>query len=100
MRHFKEIQENLSNTIMKSLSCGTPVVGFNIGGNSDMIVHQENGYLAQPFDTTDLALGINWILNNEKYADLCLNARDKVVRAFDSEVVATRYIEVYKQLLN
>ncbi len=94
------IQENLSNAIMESLSCGTPVVGFNIGGNSDMIVHQENGYLAQPFDTTDLALGINCILNNKKYADLCLNARDKVVRAFDSEVVATRYVEVYKQLLN
>ena len=30
------LQENLSNAIMESLSCGTPVVGFDIGGNSDM----------------------------------------------------------------
>ncbi|HIP51885.1 MAG TPA: glycosyltransferase, partial [Campylobacterales bacterium] len=37
------LQENLSNVIMESLACATPVVGFNIGGNSDMIEHQING---------------------------------------------------------
>ena len=40
------LTENLSNTIMESLACGTPVVGFDIGGNSDMVDHMENGYLA------------------------------------------------------
>lgn len=38
------IQENLSNTIMESLACGTPVVSFNIGGNSDMVEHLRNGF--------------------------------------------------------
>jgi len=44
------LQENLSNVIMESLSCGTPVVGFDIGGNSDMIEHKKTGYLVKPFD--------------------------------------------------
>ena len=59
------LQENLSNVIMESLSCGTPVVGFDIGGNSDMIDHLENGYLAKPFHSENLAKGIDWILSNK-----------------------------------
>lgn len=94
------LQENLSNTIMESLACATPVVGFDIGGNSDMIEHKENGYLAKPFDTTGLKDGIEWVLNNDNYAKLCKNARQKVLREFDSEIVAKKYINLYKKILN
>ena len=94
------LQENLSNTIMESLACGTPVVGFDIGGNSDMIEHRKNGYLAKPFDTTDLKDGIEWIFNASNYDELCVNAREKVLREFDSKVVARKYIKLYEEILN
>lgn len=93
------LQENLSNAIMESLSCGTPVVGFNIGGNSDMIKHHINGYLAKAFDTDDLAKGIEWVLNHKEYDKLCTSAREKVVCEFDSVVVGKKYIELYKDSL-
>lgn len=93
------LQENLSNAIMESLACGTPVVGFDIGGNSDMIDHQKNGYLAEPFNAEDLKSGIEWILNNEDYDELCQNAREKVLREFDSTVVAKKYIGLYEGIL-
>jgi len=93
------LQENLSNTIMESLACGTPVVAFDIGGNSDMIEYQKNGYLAQPFDTDDLANGIEWVLNTPNYQQLCDNAREKVLTHFDSQIVAKRYIALYKEIL-
>ncbi|MCI0501916.1 MAG: glycosyltransferase family 4 protein, partial [Epsilonproteobacteria bacterium] len=94
------LQENLSNAIMESLSCGTPVVGFDIGGNSDMIEHQKTGYLAQPFESEDLACGIEWVLIASNYDELCANAREKVVREFDSRVVAGKYIKLYEAILN
>jgi len=93
------LQENLSNAIMESLSCATPVVGFNIGGNSDMVEHQKNGYLAMPFDSIDLARGIEWVLNNSNYDELCQNAREKVLKEFDSKIVARKYIELYEEIL-
>ncbi|HPP04046.1 MAG TPA: glycosyltransferase family 4 protein, partial [Spirochaetota bacterium] len=92
-------QENLSNVIMESISCGKPVVAFNIGGNPDMIDHQINGYLAKPFDTDDLANGIKWVLNNPDYNELCKNAREKVLNNFDKKIVVKRYIELYKEIL-
>lgn len=93
------LQENLSNAIMESLACGTPVVGFDIGGNADMIEHKQNGYLAKPFDTTDLKDGIEWVLNNPNYEELCTNARKKVINEFDSVVVAKSYVELYEGIL-
>ncbi len=94
------LQENLSNAIMESLACGTPVVGFDIGGNSDMIEHQRNGYLAKPFESKDLAYGIEWVLNAPNYDEICINAREKVVREFDSKVVAGKYIKLYEEAIH
>lgn len=92
------LQENLSNAIMESLACGTPVVSFNIGGNRDLIDHKQNGYLAEPFSSTDLAEGIQWVLDSPNYESLSKNAREKVLKCFDSKIVAKRYIELYKSL--
>jgi glycosyltransferase involved in cell wall biosynthesis len=94
------LQENLSNAIVESLSCGTPVVGFDIGGNSDMIDHKKNGYLVKPFDVSDLKDGIEWVLNTSTYDELCANARKKVMKDFDSVIVSKKYIELYKDIYN
>ena len=85
--------------VSESLACGTPIVGFDIGGNGDMIEHQKNGYLAKPFDTTDLTAGIEWVLNAPNYDELSVNARNKVLNEFDSEVVAKQYIRLYESVL-
>lgn len=93
------LQENLSNAVMESLACATPVVAFDVGGNSDMIVHKENGYLAKSFETTDLKNGIEWVLNTLNYDELRINAREKVVREFDNKVVAKKYLRLYEEIL-
>jgi glycosyltransferase involved in cell wall biosynthesis len=90
-------QENLSNTVLESLSCGTPVVAFSIGGMPDMIDHQRNGYLAQPFDAGDLARGLEWVLNNaERAASLAQRAREKALEEFDERTIAKRYLDLYQ----
>jgi glycosyltransferase involved in cell wall biosynthesis len=59
------LADNLPTTILESLSCGTSVVGFNVGGIPDMIKHKENGYLAKYKDANDIAEGIKFCLNNK-----------------------------------
>jgi glycosyltransferase involved in cell wall biosynthesis len=93
------LQENLSNAIMESLSCGTPVVCFDIGGNSDMVEHLKTGYLALPCDPSSLAEGIRWVIFNKKHKELCANARNKVVKEFDEIPVANKYLSFYQECL-
>lgn len=94
------MQENLSNAVMESLACGTPVVAFNIGGMPDMIDHQCNGYLAAPFETGDLAAGIAWVLENQgRLSALAQCARQTVEERYAVEMVAHRYSQLYQALL-
>ena len=92
------IQENLSNAIMESLSCGLPVVGFDIGGNKDMISHKSNGYLVDGISPTGLKGGITWVIENSDN-NLRENARRGVVTKFDSSIIAPKYIELYNNIL-
>lgn len=90
--------ENLSCTIMESLSCGTPVAAFDIGGNGDMIDHKENGYLARERDDVDLANGILWCLENNSDGALSKAARQKVLDNYTPEIVARQYESLYRSL--
>ena len=94
------IQENLSNTVMEALACGTSCVAFDIGGMPDLIEHRRNGYLARPFDAADLAEGMRWILDNDqRRQELSLRARQKVIEEFAMPVVARRHLELYRRVL-
>lgn len=91
--------ENLPTIIMESMSCGTPVAAFDIGGNSDMIEHKINGYLAKAYDTEDLAKGILFCLD-DKSNILKNNAREKILKNFKIDDVAKQYINLYKSIYN
>ncbi len=89
-------QENLANTVMESLSCGTPVVAFDIGGMPDMIVSGYNGYLARPFEVEDMAKGIDYCC---KKTEMRINAREYVVEKYGYDTVSNEYLKLYQKLL-
>ena len=59
------LAEAFGYVVMEALSCGTPVVGFDVGGIPDMISHKENGYLAKYKDAKDVCNGIKFCLQNK-----------------------------------
>ncbi len=93
------LQENLSNLIMESMACETPVVAFNIGGNGDMIKHRHNGYLASDKNINDLGKGIKFCSDIDYNSNLSKAARQTVVDKFDIQHVTNKYIELYKSLI-
>ncbi|MCC6454902.1 MAG: glycosyltransferase family 4 protein [Caldilineaceae bacterium] len=94
------LEDNLPNTVMEALACGTPSVAFRIGGVPDMIEHQGNGYLAAPFEVDDLARGMAWVLaDDERHRKLAQRARARVMEEFTLRHSAAQYQALYSELL-
>lgn len=87
------LSENLPNTIMEAMACGTPCVGFNVGGIPEMIDHKQNGYIAEYKNAADLAQGIRFVLdNNATLSQACVQ---KIHQCYSEKAVAERYKELY-----
>lgn len=92
------LEENLPNTIMEAMACGTPCVGFNVGGIPEMIDHLHNGYVAEYKSAEDLANGIHWVLTDSGYKELSEEATRKAVSSYSENNIAKRYINVYNKI--
>ena len=71
-------QESFGYTVCEAMACGTPAVGFPIGGIKEQIEHKVNGYLAAYQDAEDLAKGIEYCAENRD--TLGKNARETALQ--------------------
>lgn len=92
------LEDNLPNTVMEALACGTPVVGFRTGGIPEMVDHRVNGYMANYKDSMDLMEGIYQTLFEADSAVLSREARQKVLNCYAEDKIAAAYLNLYEQL--
>lgn len=94
------LEDNLPNTVMEAMACGTPCIGFRTGGIPEMIDHRVNGYVAAYKDAADLAAGIEWGLTpgeeTARLSDACLR---KVEAHYSETAVAEKYRLLYQRLV-
>lgn len=91
------IDDNLPNTVIESLMCGTPVVGFRTGGIPDMISDGENGYICQSISPQALADTIKRAIRS-----LDIFERTKIAESakqkYSLHVQAASYRDVYEEI--
>ena len=91
--------ETFGQTLIESMACGTTVVSFDQGGQTDIIDHLNNGYLARYPSVKDLSKGILWAYeqkDNPSLQDKCI---EKVKKNYTEDVIATHYNHLYQKLL-
>ena len=94
------LQDNLPNTVLESMACGTPIVGFEVGGIPDMVQHGKTGLLARPHDAQALENAIIELLKQyQRRSLLSSNCRRVAVHRYSLARQAIRYYQLYKQLL-
>lgn len=94
------LQDNLPNTVIEALACGTGVIGSDTGGIPDMVVPGETGVLFKMGSAEALGAAIN-----RAFADVAAlramgaNGRRHVERRFAGRVQASAYRELYERIL-
>lgn len=86
------LAEAFGYVVMESLSCGTPVVAFEVGGVPEMIKHKENGYIAKYKDAEDLAAGISYCLTN--------NIKGSLPPELKSEFIVQKHLDLSDHILS
>jgi glycosyltransferase involved in cell wall biosynthesis len=88
------LEENLPNTVLESLSCGTPVAGFCVGGIPEMVSSGKNGFLSETLSAKGLAMAIQSTITlaemNPALPEICTNS----VERFKPAVIAEKYIKL------
>lgn len=90
------LQDNLPNTLLEALTCGTPCVAFDAGGIGDLLQHQENGYLAQLADAADLRRGIEWSLAQEWWPE---RIHQQAAERYAADRISEQYIGLFQSIL-
>jgi glycosyltransferase involved in cell wall biosynthesis len=90
------LMDNLPNTALESVCCGTPVIGFDIGGIPDIIEDRVNGLLVKKLCHEHLAKALHDGINNiEKFNNK--NISKSAVDKYQLQIQAYRYMELFER---
>jgi glycosyltransferase involved in cell wall biosynthesis len=94
------LYEAQSLVAIEAMACATPCVAFRVEGLSEVIDHGDNGLLANPFDTGDLADAIAELATNDSFrAQASTRARSKAVTSWEVTLIAERYESLYASVI-
>jgi glycosyltransferase involved in cell wall biosynthesis len=90
------LQDNLPNTVLEAMACGTPVVGFSVGGISEMVRPDLTGLLVPPTDVAALSVAMAKLLQDpNQLRQMRLDCRRIVLEEYPLDLQAARYSKLY-----
>src|SRR5437867_7884191 len=90
----------LTGTLRESLAVGTPVIGTDIEGNPEIVIHGETGLLVKPHDPTGIADALQALAADPERGRAMGRAGPKLVeQRFSTAVKIERTETLYRRLL-
>lgn len=85
--------------VNQALSCGTPVVAFNIGTALDMVLGHNTGYCAELRNAEDYAKGIQHIYDcsEDAFKEMCNACRSLALERTTDEAFVNSFLAIYQK---
>lgn len=94
------LEDNLPNTMLEAMSCGTPVIAFAVGGIPDVITDQVTGRIVPVRDNQKLGQAIlDCIFDSNHRQQMGQAARQLMEQEYGIEKQANQYLNLYQEIL-
>ena len=94
------LQDNLPTTVLESMACSTPVLGFDVGGISDMVRPGVSGRVVPAGDVAELATAAAEMLADpEELRQLGRKARALALDEYSPDRQAFHFETLYSELI-
>ena len=95
------LAEGISNTILEAMASGLTVVATSVGGNADLVLPGQTGYIVSPSDPQAMALRIVTLASNPQRArSMGQTGRQRAQTMFSLRAMVDTYQSVYDQQLS
>lgn len=93
-------REGLPKSLIEAAACALPLVTTDVPGCREVVHHEIDGLLVPVKDADALAHAIKQLHQNTSWAEqLGLAARERAIAEFDENIVITKTINVYSELV-
>lgn len=91
--------ENFANVVVEGLSVGTPVLISNQVGLSDYVIDQQFGWISN-LNANDIKDMVFKAFSDHKRREMIRESAPEIIkRDFNDQVLANRYLQLYKSLI-
>ena len=93
--------EGISLTLLEAMATTLPVVATNVGGNPEVIIDGETGFIVPPQNPGVMANKLLLLINDVNLRRQMGNkGRERVVAQFSIKETALKYEKLYREVLN
>ena len=92
--------EGVSGVLREALACGVPVITTDVGGNIELITHEQTGLVVPVRQPAALAEAIKRLVQNPSFThELAERGRHMVLEHFSTEARARNIFGIYEEVL-
>jgi N-acetyl-alpha-D-glucosaminyl L-malate synthase BshA len=92
--------ESFGLSALEALACGTPVIGSDMGGLPEVVVHGETGFLFPLGNVEEMAdAGISLLKDQDRWTRFSYAARSDAVARFSNDRVVPMYEDLYTDVI-
>jgi N-acetyl-alpha-D-glucosaminyl L-malate synthase BshA len=92
--------ESFGLSALEALACGTPVIGSDMGGLPEVVVHGETGFLFPLGNVEEMAdAGISLLKDQDRWTRFSCAARSDAVARFSNDRVVPMYEDLYRDVI-
>ena len=96
---MSSLGENMSQTVIEAMACGTSCVAFSVGDIPEVVRPGKTGLLAELQDCQQLAAQIQWMIDHpEQRKAMECGSRKLVCDEFDLDQQTRKYVRLYEHV--